>query len=62
MERTENFMGIQVTHDPVKNRREAQKRCEQGLITPRAYWAVLKAEESNMTKEDWDEEFKELNY
>ena len=45
----------------IQKRNELQRQAERGEITPKAYWAALKATWPDMTDEDKDSEYKRLN-
>ena len=60
-ERQVTFLGITTTINPLKDRAELQKRAEQGLITPIAYYYAIRATWNNLTAAEKQIEFAELN-
>ena len=50
------FMGVETEYDPVKHREELEKKFAAAWITPKAYWATLKASWYEMDSTDKKEE------
>jgi len=43
------FMGITTTTNNIADRNELQRKAERGLITPKGYYANMRASYSNMS-------------
>ena len=52
MKRSVTFMGVTTTVDMIADRTASQRKAEQGLITPKGYWASLRASFNDMTDDE----------